>query len=468
MKLWGGRFEEDIDQHVLDFTSSISYDRRLALYDIEGSRVHTRMLVKQSLISEDEGEAILQGLEEIRREIEEGNFTFQEDLEDIHLTIETSLIERIGAVGGKLHTGRSRNDQVNLDMRLFLRHESREIANLLLNLLSTLVTKSQENIEVILPGYTHLQRAQPVRLSHHFLAYYEMFKRDLERLHDSRKRIEIMPLGSAALAASPLPLDREWVAEELGFKEISKNSMDVVSDRDFILEFLSFAAITGQHMSRLAEDLILWSSKEFSFIEIHDSFCTGSSIMPQKKNPDVLELLRGKTGRLYGNLFTLLTVMKGLPLTYNRDLQEDKEALFDTVDTLKPLLLLAASLLQRIEVKREKMREACNEGFLQATDVADYLVRKGLPFREAHTLVGRIVLYALKEKKDLLDLTLNEWKEFSSLFTSDIEELLDLEKSVDRRDLIGGPAQTQNQRHIEEALEEIERLKKDSLSFTGR
>lgn len=468
MKLWGGRFEEDMDQLVLDFTASISFDQRLAIYDIEGSMAHARMLVKQSLIQDDEGEAIIQGLMEIRREIEEGVFTFRQELEDIHLAIERSLIDRIGDVGGKLHTGRSRNDQVNLDMRLFLRHESREIGDLLINLLATLVTKSQENLEVILPGYTHLQRAQPVRLSHHFLAYFEMFKRDLERLFDAKKRIEVMPLGSAALAASPLPLDRKWVAEELGFKEISKNSMDIVSDRDFILEFLSFAAIVGQHMSRLAEDLILWSTKEFDFIEIHDSFCTGSSIMPQKKNPDVLEILRGKTGRLYGNLFSLLTVMKGLPLTYNRDLQEDKEALFDTIDTIKPLLLIAANLLKEIEVKKESMREACAEGFLQATDVADYLVRKGLPFREAHTIVGKIVLYAIKEKKELLDLTLEEWRKFSPLFTSSIEEELDLERGVDRRDLIGGPARKENQRRIQEAFEEIEQLKKDSLSFNGK
>lgn len=462
MKLWGGRFREDTDSLVEDFTASISFDYRLALYDIEGSLAHTKMLVKESLLLEEEGEAIVEGLLEIKREIEEGRFAFKQELEDIHLHIESALIEKIGEIGGKLHTGRSRNDQVNLDLRLLLRHESKEIEGLLLALLERLLTISYENRAVILPGYTHLQRAQPVRLSHYFLAFYEMFKRDLLRLLDSKKRMDVMPLGSAALAGSPLPLDREAVADELGFSEISKNSMDAVSDRDFLLEFLSFAAITGGHMSRLAEDLILWSTEEFHFLEIEDTFCTGSSIMPQKKNPDVLELLRGKTGRLYGNLFSLLTVMKGLPLTYNRDLQEDKEALFDTIDTIKPLLRLAEALLGNLTIDQERMREACTRGYLQATDVADYLVRKGLPFRKAHTLVGQIVLYALENKKDLESLSLIEWGEFSPLFTPDILEEFDLSESVDRRDLPGGPALKQNLKQIEEGWKEIRRFREDS------
>lgn len=461
MKLWGGRFQEPTERLVEEFTASISYDARLAPYDIQGSKVHTKMLVKQKIISKKEGQRILTGLQEIQEQIEEGTFPFTIELEDIHLHIEKALIDRIGSVGGKLHTGRSRNDQVALDMRLFLRQESREIQILLLHLLETLLDMGQRYLKIILPGYTHLQRAQPVRLSHYFLAYYEMFKRDLDRLLDCGERIQVMPLGCGALAGSPLPLDREFVARELGFKDMAKNSMDAVSDRDFILEFLSFAAIMGQHVSRLAEEIILWSTAEFHFISIHESFCTGSSIMPQKKNPDVAELLRGKTGRLYGNFMALLTVMKGLPLSYNRDLQEDKEALFDTVDTVKPVLELTAQLLKKIQVHPETMKEACREGYLQATDVADYLVEKGLPFREAHAVVGEIVGWASLEKKELTQLTLEQWSKFSPLFAPDITTVLDLEGGIDRRNLPGGVALEENQRQIEAGQKEIERYRKE-------
>lgn len=461
MKLWGGRFQEEVNKQVEDFTASIGYDIRLAHYDILGSKAHTQMLVRQEIISPEEGQTILQGLSEIQQQLEDGTFPVSNEKEDIHLHIESALLEKIGPLGGKLHTGRSRNDQVALDMRLYLGQEILEIKELLLHLLATLAQSSERYLTVILPGYTHLQRAQPIRLSHHLLAYYEMFKRDLDRLIEAEERVWVMPLGSGALAGSPLPLDREWVAWELGFQEISKNSMDAVSDRDFILEFLSLAAITGQHISRLAEDIILWSTAEFGFITLSDSFCTGSSIMPQKKNPDVAELLRGKTGRLYGNLVTLLTVMKGLPLAYNRDLQEDKEALFDTIDTLKPALLLTAGMLEKMQVHPQRMREACTQGYLQATDVADYLVQKGLPFRDAHQLVGKMVLWASQEKRELTHLTPEEWSRFSPLFTPDIEKALDLEGGINRRNLPGGVAQEENQRHLQIIQKEIKEYQEE-------
>ncbi|MCK8824951.1 argininosuccinate lyase [Fuchsiella alkaliacetigena] len=450
MKLWGGRFKADTDRLVEEYTSSIGFDKRLYKYDIQGSIAHVKMLAKCEIITEQEREQIIAGLEEILAEIESGDFEFQVSLEDIHMNIEQRLTEKIGAVGGKLHTARSRNDQVALDMRLYLREQLEDIQGLVRKLQQVLLKLAEENIDIIMPGYTHLQRAQPIRVAHHLLAYYYKLDRDYQRLSDCYARTNVLPLGAGALAGTTFPIDRQFVAEELGFAEVSQNSLDTVSDRDFVIEFLSSASTLMMHLSRFSEELVLWTAKEFEFVDIDDAFCTGSSIMPQKKNPDVPELIRGKTGRVYGHLMQLLTVMKGLPLAYNKDMQEDKEGLFDTVDTLKGALELFSRMLAKTTFNQQRLESTAEEGFTNATDVADYLVEKGLPFREAHEVVGKTVLYCIEENKKLRDLTMEEWDKFSAVFDEDIYAKITIESSVDARSSVGGPAKKEVLRVIEQ------------------
>ncbi|MBI5188595.1 MAG: argininosuccinate lyase [Nitrospirae bacterium] len=437
-KPWAGRFREKTSKIVEHFTESISFDNRLWRYDIEGSIAHAKMLGKQGIITKEDSEEIIRGLKEIAREIETGRFRFKEDLEDIHMNIENALTKKIGPIGGKLHTARSRNDQVALDLRLYLRAETKEIISLIKKLQKTLLNTATKYLNTLMPGYTHMQRAQPVLLSHHLLAYVEMLQRDRERLEDTLKRINIIPLGSCALAGTTLPIDRGYVAKLLGFKGISENSIDAVSDRDFAIEFLSNAAILIMHLSRFAEELILWSTEEFRFIELPDAFTTGSSIMPQKKNPDVAELIRGKTGRVYGNLLSLLTTMKGLPLSYNRDLQEDKVPIFDTVDTVKSCLTVLNGMLPGIKFNTERMFETAGEGYSTATDIAEHLVRKGIPFRKAHEITGEIVLYCIKNRKQFRELSINEFKKFSPVITKDIYSYIEVEDSVKTKTSRGG------------------------------
>lgn len=459
MKLWGGRFEKETSREVDDFHSSIHFDHRLYRQDILGSIAHATMLGKQGIISPQEAEAICQGLKQILKDIEEGRVTFSVTSEDIHMNIESLLIERIGEVGKKLHTARSRNDQVALDTRMYTKEAIDEIIKLLLALEEQLLTLADRYKETIMPGYTHLQKAQPVTLGHHLMAYFEMFRRDIERLKDALKRVDVMPLGSGALAGTTYPLDRHYVAQQLGFSSISRNSMDAVADRDFVLEFLSCAAIIMMHLSRFCEELILWSTDEFKFIEMDDSYSTGSSIMPQKKNPDVAELIRGKTGRVYGNLVALLTTMKGLPLAYNKDMQEDKEALFDAVDTVKSCLSVFTGMLRTIKVYSENMLKQATRGFINATDAADYLVTKGVPFRDAHHIVGKLVLYCIQNGKVLEELTLEEYRQFSDRFEQDIYDAISLKNCVSRRNLPGGPAPDAVSQAIEEARKWLKQQK---------
>jgi argininosuccinate lyase len=451
-KPWGGRFQEPTDKDVEAFTASIHFDRRLYRQDIEGSIAHARMLASQKIITKKEEKAILAGLKTIGKDIEAGRFVFNPDDEDIHMAIEKSLISRIGEAGGKLHTGRSRNDQVSLDVRLYLRDEIRRILELLSIFKKSLTDLAKKEIKTIMPGYTHLQKAQPVLLSHHLLAYWEMIDRDEARLLDCQKRVNILPLGAAALAGTNLPIDRKQVADLLNFPAISENSMDTVSDRDFIAEFIFAACLIMMHLSRFCEDLILWSSSEFGFVEISDSFTTGSSIMPQKKNPDVAELVRGKTGRVYGHLVSLLTVLKGLPMTYNRDLQEDKEPLFDTVDTVKGCVKTLASMIRHLQFNRLRMREEAAKGFSTATDLAEYLVMKGVPFRESHGIVGRLVAYSIRSGKALHDLTLSEYRKFYQGFDEDIFACLKIENAVNAKNSLGGTAE----KNVRKRLAEIE------------
>ncbi len=451
-KPWGGRFQEPTDKDVEAFTASIHFDRRLYRQDIEGSIAHARMLASQKIITKKEEKAILSGLKMIGKDIEAGRFVFNPDDEDIHMAIEKSLISRIGKAGGKLHTGRSRNDQVSLDVRLYLRDEIRRILELLSIFKKSLTDLAKKEIKTIMPGYTHLQKAQPVLLSHHLLAYWEMIDRDEARLLDCQKRVNILPLGAAALAGTNLPIDRKQVADLLNFPAISENSMDTVSDRDFIAEFIFAACLIMMHLSRFCEDLILWSSSEFGFVEISDSFTTGSSIMPQKKNPDVAELVRGKTGRVYGHLVSLLTVLKGLPMTYNRDLQEDKEPLFDTVDTVKGCVKTLASMIRHLQFNRLRMREEAAKGFSTATDLAEYLVMKGVPFRESHGIVGRLVAYSIRSGKALHDLTLSEYRKFYQGFDEDIFACLKVENAVNAKNSLGGTAE----KNVRKRLAEIE------------
>ncbi|MDM5328541.1 argininosuccinate lyase [Neobacillus sp. CF12] len=448
-KLWGGRFTKETNKLVEEFTASISFDQKLAKEDIAGSMAHVQMLGECGIIPAEDAEKIKSGLLEIKKMVDQNEVEFLVDDEDIHMNIERLLIEKIGPVGGKLHTGRSRNDQVATDMHLYLRTKTTELIKLLEDVQASLLVQAKENVNTLIPGYTHLQRAQPVSFAHHVMAYFWMFERDKERLIDSLKRVNWLPLGSGALAGTTFPIKRERVAELLGFETIYPNSMDAVSDRDFILEFLSIGAIIMTHISRLSEELVIWSSQEFQFVELDDSFCTGSSIMPQKKNPDVPELLRGKTGRTFGNLIGLLTVLKGLPLAYNKDLQEDKEGMFDTVETLEGSLMLLAPMIESMTVNKDVMRKAINNDFSNATDIADYLVRKGLPFREAHEVIGKIVLYAIQQQKFLLDLSFEEYQEFSSLFEEDIYEVLSPEHVVAVRNSFGGTSPEQVIKQIE-------------------
>ena len=439
-KLWNGRFSEKTDRMVEDFTSSIDIDKRLYSYDIEGSIAHCRMLAKASIISDADALALIEGLGVIKREIERGDFQFDKGLEDIHMHIETRLIEKVGKVAQKLHTARSRNDQVVLDVRMYLRDETLNTVKRLVMLAKVMVDLAKTYIDVVLPGYTHLQRAQPILLSHHFMAYYEMFSRDIDRFNDGLKRINVLPLGSAAMAGTTYPIDREYTAKLLDFPKVSANSIDAVSDRDFIIEFIATASICMIHLSRMSEELILWSSSEFGFIELPDSFATGSSIMPQKKNPDVPELVRGKTGRVFGDLFSILTVMKSLPLSYNRDMQEDKTALFQTVDILKKCIEIYTKMLPKLKINQKTMEQATAKGYLNATDMADYLVAKGMPFRQAHGCIGAAVAYASSEEKELHELTLKELKSFSSHIKKDVFKILTTDQMINRRKSIGGTA----------------------------
>ncbi len=453
-KPWAGRFTQPTDEFVEAFTASIDFDQRLYRYDIQGSIAHARMLAKQNIITDEEAQTIVTGLESIQIDIEAGNFEFSVSLEDIHMNIEAQLIERIGSVGGKLHTARSRNDQVALDIRLYLRDELHAIQSYLDKLQESLLNQADSNLSVIMPGYTHLQTAQPVLFSHHMLAYYEMLRRDAGRLKDLFKRLNLMPLGAGALAGTTFPIDREFVAEQLGFDGVTRNSLDSVSDRDFALEFCGASSILMMHLSRLSEELIIWSSADFNFISLSDSFCTGSSIMPQKKNPDVPELVRGKTGRVYGNMVSLLTVMKALPLAYNKDMQEDKEPLFDTLDTVKGSLKVFADMIAQLTVNADNMREAAARGFSTATDVADYVVRKGIPFRDAHEIVGKTVRYCIENNKDIPELSLEEFRSFSEHIDADIYDYVTLDASVNARRATGGTAREAVQREIDRARQE--------------
>jgi len=440
MKLWGGRFEKSTDKSVDDFNSSIRFDSRMYKQDILGSIAHAKMLGKCKIIPQEDSELIQATLKEILKDIENGKIEFEIDAEDIHMNIEKILISRIGDVGKRLHTGRSRNDQVALDIRMYLKDEICEIKNMLISLENTLIDISEKNLDTILPGYTHLQRAQPITFAHHMMAYFQMFKRDISRLDDCYKRMNVMPLGSGALASTTYPLDRYMVAEELGFDEITENSLDGVSDRDFIIELASCLSIIMMHLSRFSEELIIWSSHEFGFVEMDDAYSTGSSIMPQKKNPDVAELVRGKTGRVYGSLISILTVMKALPLAYNKDMQEDKESIFDAVDTVKLCLPVFTQMIATMKINKENMYRAAQGGFTNATDMADYLVKKGIPFRDAHEIIGKMVLYCIGNNKAIDELTMEEFKNFSPLITEDVYKEISLETCVSGRNLPGGPA----------------------------
>ena len=438
--MWGGRFEKGTNALVAKFTESISYDQRLYPYDILGSQAHVRMLAKAGIITKKEAEAIVSELDQIKSRIDQGEFAFKESLEDIHMNIEAALIEALGPVGAKVHTGRSRNDQVATDERLYLRAEADEIRDLARGLQQALVQLAAKHTETILPGFTHLQHAQPVVFAHHLLAYVEMLERDRTRLADCRDRLNRLPLGSGAIAGSTLPLDRPFVAKELGFRGVLRNSMDAVADRDYIVEFLSTLAIIAMHTSRLAEDLILWSSQEFTFIELDDAFCTGSSLMPQKKNPDVAELTRGKTGRVYGHLMAILTTLKGLPLTYNRDMQEDKEGLFDAIDTVKLILATLAPMMAGAKVNVERMAAAAADPALMATDLAEWLVCQGVPFRDAHHQVGRFVGDCKKRGIGLDQATLKQMREAIPKAKAECLKLFDPRRSVAARTTLGGTA----------------------------
>ena len=440
---WSGRFNEPVAELVKKYTASIGFDYRLAAFDIQGSIAHAQMLGAQKIISADDVKAIEQGLAEIAHEIEAGQFEWLLDLEDVHLNIEKRLTDKIGDAGKRLHTGRSRNDQVATDVRLWLRASADQVIVALKKLQLSLLDLAEAHFDTVMPGFTHLQVAQPVTLGHHLMAYVEMLSRDAQRFADCRRRINRLPLGAAALAGTSYPIDRELVAKKLGFDGVCENSLDAVSDRDFAIEFTFAASLVMTHLSRLSEELILWSSPRFAFIDIADRFCTGSSIMPQKKNPDVPELVRGKTGRVYGHLTALLTLMKGQPLAYNKDNQEDKEPLFDTVDTLLVTLEIYADMMRGITVNKYNMRQAASEGFATATDLADYLVKKGMPFRDAHEVVALAVRYAVDKKVDLSDLPLATLQQFSSSISDDVYAVLTLEGSLNSRNHIGGTAPVQ-------------------------
>ena len=455
MKLWGGRFSKATDALVDDFNSSIRFDARMYRQDIKGSMAHAEMLGRQGIIPKDDAALIVKTLGEILKDIENGKVDFLIDAEDIHMNIETILTARIGDAGKKLHTGRSRNDQVALDLRMYLRDESDELIKMLKNTMTVLLDLASAHLDTIMPGYTHLQKAQPVTFAHHVMAYFQMFSRDLDRLTDCRRRVNVMPLGSGALAGTTYPLDREFVAEKLGFDAVTSNSLDGVSDRDFVIEFLSVLSMIMMHLSRFCEELVLWSSHEFAFVEMDDSYSTGSSIMPQKKNPDVAELIRGKTGRVYGHLMSLLTTMKGLPLAYNKDMQEDKEAAFDALDTVKLCLPVFTNMVRTMKVNGEKMKQGAKGGFTNATDIADYLVKKGVPFRSSHAIVGKMVARAVETNRDLDEFSLSEFQEFSDLIEEDIYNAIDVATCVAERNITGGPAKEQVQKEIEKGYEQL-------------
>ena len=444
---------KDTDKLVQQYVASIPFDQRLYRQDIEGSIAHARMLAKQGIIAESDAKAIIKGLNSIRKEIEQGKFPFSTELEDIHMNIEARLFGKIGDVAGKLHTARSRNDQIALDMRLFLKEEIPKTIDTIKALQSSLVELAEVNKAVIMPGYTHLQQAQPVLLAHHLLAYFEMFQRDKQRFSDCLKRTDVLPSGSGALAGVAYPVDRQFMAQELGFSEISNNSVDAVSDRDFVVEYQAASALAMMHISRLAEEIVLWSSSEFGFIEISEDFTTGSSIMPQKKNPDVAELARGKTGRIYGNLMSLLTTMKALPLAYNRDMQEDKQGLFDTLDTLHSTLEVFAEMIKTIKVNTRRVREDIKD-YILATDLADYLVKKGMPFRKAHSVVAKLSEYAINDEKSFRQLSLSEYRDFSPLFDKDVYNIT-LESSIAARDVVGGTAPNQVETALRKAKKSL-------------
>ena len=447
-KMWGGRFSKKTDLLTDDFNSSISFDQRLYKQDITGSIAHARMLGKQNIINPEEAEQIIDALEAILLDIEAGKIEFSVSMEDIHMNVEAILTERIGDVGKKLHTGRSRNDQVATDMRLYVKEIADDSKSLIQNLILTLLDLAEDHTNTIMPGYTHLQRAQPITFSHHLMAYVEMFKRDMIRMTQVKAMADTLPLGSGALATTTYPLDREAVANELNFADVSLNSLDGVSDRDFCLDFLEAASVLMMHLSRFSEEIILWCSSEFNFITLDDAFSTGSSIMPQKKNPDIAELVRGKTGRVYGNLMGLLTTMKGIPLAYNKDMQEDKEPVFDTYDTIKICLITFAKMIKTLTVNKETMKKAAAGGFSNATDAADWLVKHGVAFRDAHEIIGKLVFFALEQQKSLDELTLDEYKSVSPVFDESIFAAIDLNVCVNQRNIIGGPAEEQVRKAI--------------------
>lgn len=454
-KPWAGRFKKGTHKVAEKFSASIDFDQRLYKEDIQGSIAHVTMLAEKGIILKKESDKIIKGLKQIKKEIESGKFPFREEFEDIHLNIEKRLIEKIGDVGGKIHTARSRNDQIALDMRLYLRGKINEIITLIKTISERLVELSDENIDAMIPLYTHIQRGQPVLLSHQLMALYEMLKRDRARYVDCLQRVNVMPLGAGAGAGTTFPIDRKLVAKLLGFPEVTKNSIDTVSDRDFIIEFISASSTLMMHLSRISEEFVLWSTKEFDFVDMGDEFTTGSSIMPQKRNPDMAELIRGKTGRVYGNLVAILTIMKGLPFSYNRDMQEDKEPMFDTVDTVKSCLEVLSEMLQVIVFKHENMKRALDEGFITATDVADYLSRKGMPFRQSHEVTGKIVGYAEEKGRELLNLHISEYQMFSNLFDEDLYDFITLNGSIESRKSYGGTAKKNVVKMIKLAKKEI-------------
>ncbi len=454
-KPWAGRFTEATDAFVERFTASVNFDHRLYPYDIEGSKAHAAMLAAVGVLTQKECQQIQDGLGQILEEIEAGKFLWRQEFEDVHMNIELRLTELIGEVGKKLHTGRSRNDQVATDLRLYLRSEIDDLSGLCTQLMGALLDLAEHHVETIMPGFTHLQTAQPVTFGHHLMAWFEMLKRDYGRLLDCRARVDVMPLGSAALAGTTFPIDRELTAAALGFARISENSLDAVSDRDFVIEFCAFASLAMNHFSRWSEELVLWSSQRFQFINLPDRFCTGSSIMPQKKNPDVPELIRGKSGRVTGHLVGLLMLMKGQPLAYNKDNQEDKEPLFDAVDTLRDVLTALIGMVPNIEANATAMADAARQGFATATDLADYLVRRGLPFRDAHAVVGQAVAYAIKKSVDLSQLTLEELNRFSPIIEQNVYDVLTLEGSVAARDHLGGTAPNSVRAAIQRARDQL-------------
>ena len=459
MKLWGGRFTKETNKLVENFNESLSFDHRFYKQDIRGSIAHVKMLAKQNILTDNERDKIIEGLKSIEADIDAGKLKFDDGSEDIHSFVEAHLIERIGDTGKKLHTGRSRNDQVALDMKLYVRDEIDELKDLLYELLSEVLNIMEENKSTYMPGFTHLQKAQPTTLAHHFGAYFEMFIRDFDRLVSTRKRMNLSPLGSGAFAGTTYDLDRDYVASLLDFDTATRNSMDSVSDRDYLLELLSDLAIMSMHLSRLSEEIIIWNTDEYRFVEMDDTYSTGSSIMPQKKNPDIAELIRGKSGRVYGSLISLLTTMKGLPLAYNKDMQEDKEMSFDAIDTVKSLIKLMSGMLSSMKFNHEKMAKSARGGFTNATDAADYLVKKNVPFRDAHEIVGRLVLYGIENNKALDDFTLEEFKNISDVFDNDIYDAISLKTCVEKRNTKGAPGLKAINDEIEASRKLLESLK---------